>query len=228
MHAKTLILDDGARLDRLAPHLEWGPSSRPDHLAQEAAHRAQSGRAAIDREAAARLEQRQGGDQASEAEQVVDMGVGEKHAIEAAQPEPALQQLALGALAAVHQEPPPPVQDDERGQPALDGGHARGGAKEHDLEHVRSPRADARAIMSARLRIRKPGIGRRPVGGSSSRGALFGPGAVLNSSRSRAALAERNHAQSARERARQRRPDDVPDRLYFDDILEAYEQQVEH
>ena len=49
---------------------------------------------------------------------------------------PASEQLALGALAAVHQEPAPPVQDDQRRQAPVNRGHAGGGAKEDDLEQA--------------------------------------------------------------------------------------------
>ena len=80
--------------------------------------------------------QRQGRDQTADAEQVVEMAVGEQDRLEPAQPEAALEQLALGALAAVHQEPAVPVQDDQRRQPPVDRRHPRSGAKKHDLEQV--------------------------------------------------------------------------------------------
>jgi hypothetical protein len=65
----------------------------------------------------ARFQERQGCDQTTDAEQVVEMGVGEQDAVEPTEPEPTLQQLALGALTTVHQEPAVSVQDDERWQP---------------------------------------------------------------------------------------------------------------
>ena len=67
---------------------------------------------------------------------MIEMGVGEQDAIEPTQPDAAREQLALGALAAVHQEPAPPVQDEQRRQSPIGGGHAGGGAKEHDLEQA--------------------------------------------------------------------------------------------
>ena len=135
-HSKIVLLDDGARLEHDALDLEWGRSVRPDHLGQQAPHGAERRRAAVHGEAAARFQQRQGGDQTADAEQMVEMGVGEQDAVQPTQPEPAREQLALGALAAVHQEPAPPVQDEQRRQPPIDGGHAGGGAKEHDLEQA--------------------------------------------------------------------------------------------
>ena len=84
----------------------------------------------------ARLQQRQGRDQATQAQQVVEMGVGEQDAIEPAQAEPAPEQLALGPLTAIDQEPALPVHHDQRRQPPVDGRHTRRGAKENDFEHV--------------------------------------------------------------------------------------------
>ena len=84
----------------------------------------------------ARFQERQGCDQTTDAEQVVEMGVGEQDAVEPTEPEPTLQQLALSALTTVHQEPAVSVQDDERWQPSVDGRHAGGGAKEDDLEQA--------------------------------------------------------------------------------------------
>jgi hypothetical protein len=68
--------------------------------------------------------------------QVVEMSMGEQDAVEPTEPEPTLKQLALGALAAVHQEPAVPMQHDERWQPSVDSRHGRSGAKENDLEQV--------------------------------------------------------------------------------------------
>src|SRR5690606_39117537 len=102
----------------------------------------------------------------------------QQHAIEAAQAEAALQQLALRALAAVDQKAAPFVHDEERRQPPLDRGHAAGSAKEHDLEQG-LPRANAaRPIMAPRPPIRK-----RPAptpAAGKPEAALSEPGARLD------------------------------------------------
>src|SRR5690606_37624850 len=104
---------------------------------------------AVHREPLARLQQRQGGDEAAEPEQMIDVAMGQQHAIEAAQAEAALQQLALRALAAVDQKAAPFVHDEERRQPPLDRGHAAGSAKEHDLEQDNPAPNPARPIMAS-------------------------------------------------------------------------------
>jgi hypothetical protein len=111
-----------------------GPSGQT--TAQQAAGGAQRRRAPVHHEASARFQQRQRGDQTADAEQMIEMGVREQHAVQSTQPEPAGEQLALGALAAVHQEPAPPLHDEQRGQSTIDRGHAGGGAKENGLEQA--------------------------------------------------------------------------------------------
>jgi hypothetical protein len=93
---------------------------------------------------------------------MVEMGMGEQDAVQPTQPDPAREQLALRALAAIHQEPAPPVQDKQRRQPPVDRGHAGGGSKENDLEQA-APRHvnDMRIIMTAPLPVRK-GDGLKP------------------------------------------------------------------
>ena len=66
------------------------------------------------------------------------MGVGEQDAIEPTEAEPALEQLTLGALTTVHQEPAVPVQHHQRWQPSVDGRHTCGSAKENDFEQIPS------------------------------------------------------------------------------------------
>jgi hypothetical protein len=111
-----------------------GPSGQT--TAQQAAGGAQRRRAPVHHEASARFQQRQRGDQTADAEQMIEMGVGEQHAVQSTEPDPAREQLALRALAAVNQEPARPVQDEQRWQPPVDRGHAGRGAKEDDLEQA--------------------------------------------------------------------------------------------
>jgi hypothetical protein len=81
------------------------------------------------------------------------MGVGEQHAVQSTEPDPAHEQLALRALAAVNQEPARPVQDEQRRQPPVDGRHAGGGAKENDLEQAALVRSDVMGLHIMTVRI---------------------------------------------------------------------------
>ena len=158
-HAQMVILDDGARLDGGVCDLEFGTCVRPDHLGEQTSHHPERCGAAVHRELAAGFEKRQGGHQSTEAEQVVEMSMGEQDAVQPTKSEPAPQQLALRALTAVHEKPAVPVQNDQRRQPPLDGGHTCGGAKENHLEQISlTPGAAVRACtMTSRLPIPKPG-----------------------------------------------------------------------
>ena len=99
-------------------------------------HSTERGGTAINRYLAAGFEQSQGGNQTTEAEQVVEMGMGEQDAIEPTEPQSAFEQLTLGALATVHQEPALLVQHHQRWQPSVDGRHTCGSAKENDFKQV--------------------------------------------------------------------------------------------
>jgi hypothetical protein len=112
-----------------------GPSGQT-HLGQQAPHGTERGRAAVHGEASARFQQGQGCNQTPDAEHVIEMRVCEQDTVEPTEPEPTPEQLALGPLATVHQEPAVAVQDDQRWQAPVDGRHTRGGAKENDFEQA--------------------------------------------------------------------------------------------
>jgi hypothetical protein len=135
-HAKPLVLDDRPRRDRDRPDLEPRPPARPDHLRQQAPRRPQRGAAAEEREPAARPQQSQRRGEPAQPQQMIGIGMGQQHAVQPAQPEPALQQLALRPLAAVDQEPSLAVDHDQRRQPPLDRRHAGRGAEKNDFEHA--------------------------------------------------------------------------------------------
>jgi hypothetical protein len=136
LDAQVVVFDDSTRFDHNAPSIELGPSIWPDDFGQQTSHNQERRSTAIHGNLAAGFEQRQRGDQTTEAEQVVEMGMGEQDAIEPTEPESALEQLALGALTTVHQEPAVPVQHHQRWQPSVDGRDTRGSAKENDFEQV--------------------------------------------------------------------------------------------
>ncbi len=75
------------------------------------------------------------GEQPRQAEDVVQVAVGDENVVQVPEADAGLQDLALGAFAAVDQEAEFVVLDDLRRKPALGRGGGGGGAEEDDFEH---------------------------------------------------------------------------------------------
>ena len=75
------------------------------------------------------------GEQSCQAEDVVQVPVGDENIVQVPESDPGLQNLALGALAAVDQEAEFVMLYDLSGQPPLCGGGGGGSSEEDDFEH---------------------------------------------------------------------------------------------
>ena len=75
------------------------------------------------------------GEQAGQAEDVVEMTVGDENVVQVPEAEAGLQDLTLGALAAVNEEAEFVVLDDLRRKPAPGRRGGGGGAKEDNFKH---------------------------------------------------------------------------------------------
>ena len=75
------------------------------------------------------------GEQPGQAEDVVQVAVGDENVAQVPEADAGLQDLALGAFAAVDQEAEFVVLDDLRGKAALGGGGGGGGAEKDDFKH---------------------------------------------------------------------------------------------
>jgi hypothetical protein len=109
-----------------------------DDLEQQIADAAQCGPAAVDVDVVEVLPAGQRTDQPAQAEDVVEVAVGQQHRVEPLEAQAAAQNLALRALAAVEQEAVVAVQNEVAGQPPRDGRRGRGRAEKYDFKHKHS------------------------------------------------------------------------------------------
>ena len=114
-------------------------STAQHHPKDELADAFQRPTAAEDLQLFDRLPAREGRDQPCQAQDVVEVTVGDQDAVEALEAQARLEDLALGALAAVDQEAVLVVDDHLGGEAAPDGGGRSGGAEEDDFEQEGNP-----------------------------------------------------------------------------------------
>jgi hypothetical protein len=80
----------------------------------------------------------EGGEQPAEAEDVVEMAVGDEDFVQPLEPQAGFEDLPLRAFSAVHEEAMFVVNDNLRGEPTVDGRSGGGSAEEDDFKQGRA------------------------------------------------------------------------------------------
>ncbi len=134
-HREIAGLEEHAGLDLVQVEDDGGLTAAQHHAVEQVVDAVERPPAAVNVELLDGLPAHEGGEQPGQPEDVVQVTVGDENVAQVPEADAGLQDLALGAFAAVDQEAELVVLDDLGGEAALGGGGGGGGAEEDDFEH---------------------------------------------------------------------------------------------
>src|SRR5574341_75089 len=101
---EVVLVEQQAGLDLNQFDRHWRLGAAQNDAEQQIVNALERGLAGVQLKIVDRLPAHKGGKQARQAEDVIEVGVGDEDAVEALEADAALKNLALGAFAAIHQK----------------------------------------------------------------------------------------------------------------------------